>query len=125
MIEPRTSGLRRGPASPFTRTTARTSNSMSPTRLRCAAMRSLIRSLDVDKDDLVPTDNPFVGRNDAVPEMRSACAILGDAPLTWGSPALLWRRPAELLRGDQHLREGRQLRLAQDGSGQVLRLRQA
>jgi glucose/arabinose dehydrogenase len=25
--------------------------------------------LDVDKDDLVPTDNPFVGRNDAVPEI--------------------------------------------------------
>ena len=25
--------------------------------------------LDVDKDDLVPTDNPFVGRNDALPEI--------------------------------------------------------
>src|SRR5215204_5137119 len=25
--------------------------------------------LDVDKDDLVPTDNPFVGRNDALPQI--------------------------------------------------------
>ena len=65
--------------------------------------------LDVDKDDLAATDNPFVGRTDVAPEIwayglrnpwRCSFDMAGDRQLFCA------RRAAELLRGGQHRRRG-------------------
>jgi glucose/arabinose dehydrogenase len=75
--------------------------------------------LDVDKDDYIPADNPFVGAQ------RRRAADLGVRPaqslallVRHGrrARAILRRRATGLLRGGEYHHPGRQLRLAPHGS---------
>ena len=84
--------------------------------------------LDVNKPDLIPADNPFVGQSDALaPDLgdRAAQPMAMLIRYGWRQGALLRRRAAELLRGDQHHHARCQLWLAPHGGRQVLRLREA
>ena len=83
--------------------------------------------LDVDKDDGIPADNPFVGRNDAEADdlgLRSAQSVALLVRHGRHARADLRRRAAGLVRGGERHCPGRQPGLAPHGSRQVLRLRQ-
>ena len=91
------------------------------------SLHGKILRFDVDREDLTPTDNPFVGRSDALPQIwalglrnpwRCSFDMAGDRGLYCGDVQ------QNAYRGDQPRHQGRELRLAQDGSRQVLRLRQ-
>ena len=99
------------------------------------SLNGKILRIDVNKMDAskgesygMPADNPFVGRQDAKPEIWAygfrnpwRCGF----DMGGSNAALLRRRPAEQRRGSRHRDEGRQLRLAREGSQQVLRLRES
>ena len=93
-------------------------------------MKSLhgkILRLDVDKDDYIPADNPFLNRADTEPliwasGLRNPWRCSFD---TAGTRELFCADvQQELVRRGQHHHAGRQLRLAPHGRRQVLRLRE-